>query len=165
MFAPTYFAPTYFPATYFAQAGGEVIAPDTPADFVAALVAAFKGDALLDGIAGPYDRRAPAKTSGTYATFTLAGGGEVLRTDATRVYEQQIRWRVSAPDLDAACVAGELLASRLRAWGGLVFATGFSLPIQEKGRQPAEEARQPGPNALPRYWFDLTTSARVHQAL
>lgn len=139
--------------------------PDLPADFVAALVAAFRGDAALSALGGPWDRKAPAKSSGTYAVFTLSGGGEVLRTDATRVYDQQIRWRVHAPDLDAAAVAGELLAARVRAWPGLVFDSGFSLPIQERARQPAEEARSTGPNAAPRYWFDFTCSARVHQAL
>ncbi len=164
MFAPTYFPASYFPATYF-PVGGDDVAPDLPADFAAALVAAFKGDSQLSAVAGPYDRRAPAKTSGTYATFTLSGGGEVLRTDSTRVYEQSIRWRVSAPDLDAACVAGELLAARVKAWGSLAFDAGFSLPIQERGRMPAEEASKPGPNALPRYWFEFTCSARVHQAL
>lgn len=145
---------------FYATQGGSA----APADFLAALIAAAKADSNLSAFNGQFwDDEAPSNATAPYVVITLSGGSDVVITDETRIYDQSLRFRVYGPDATTASTQGNLLADRFKAWGSLDFVDGFSIAMVERGRRPAVKAKALGPTVKPRYFFEVTASARVHQ--
>lgn len=153
-------------ASYGFTATVVIATTTTVVDFVGAVQNAFLNDANLSTIdGGLWQDEIPARTSGTGATITFAGGTELVRTDVSRISERVCKFRVYDADQDNATVNGSLLATRAMAWGPLYWSGGYSLAFTERTR--TESGKVPGQSigAKPRYYFEVTLIAKVVETL
>lgn len=152
-------------ASYGFTAAAVIATATTIIDLTGALQNEFSRDSNLSAISNLWLDQVPAKETGTVATISYSGGSELLRSDETRVSERTCRFRVYASDADTATVQGQILADRVKAWGNLVWASGYAISLYERTRTDGAKVLAAPVGVKPRYYFEVTMIARVFETL
>jgi hypothetical protein len=140
--------------------------PVVAANLMAAVAATAAADPTLSGIAKFYRSSKPpdAASLEPYCVFNRAGSSQLLYTSTSEWKDERVKFCVYASDPDTAESLGEQLIQSVKAWGPLLYATGYSIPLKEVGvMSGATKNRRTGDKAS--WSVDVTFSARCRRGL